>query len=98
MQENTELKFALKAKRKQPIFGKVMNYINAVQECLQRIERKVDKMQDNFHQNLDSVEKTNLEKFIELERKMEKIEHSRSTFPLYPQYVQHWLNNLSENY
>lgn len=88
LRENKELKSALKAERelKNPL-REVNDYTNTPQECLQRFEEKVEKIQDNFQK-----------KFAELQRQMANVEDSISMFPqLYPQYMQHWLNNLPEN-
>lgn len=82
LQKNKKLKSALEAERKwnNPP-GEVRDYINIFQECLQRIEAKVEKMQDNFQEKLDSAGKVNLEKFTELERKMTNVGDSISKFP-----------------
>lgn len=49
-----------------------------IAECLQRSEAKVKKIKDQFQKQLDSVRKANMEKLLELERKMTKIEDSMS--------------------
>lgn len=95
LRENEELKSALKAEKNN--LPEVRDYINILQEYLERIETKVEKMQDNFHEKLDNARKVNLEKFAELERKMTNVENSISKFPQSYPYVQHWLNSLPEN-
>ncbi|XP_071649442.1 uncharacterized protein [Temnothorax longispinosus] len=101
LRENAELKSALQAEQKKNIPGEVrkdQNIANILQECLQSIEAKVEKIQDQFQKQLDSVGQANMEKLAELEGKMTKIEDWMSKFPQpYPQYVQHWLNSLPEN-
>lgn len=99
LRENEELKSVLKAERKRSnSSGEMRDHINTVQECLQRIEEKVEEIQDNFNKKLDNAGKVNLEKFTELEKKMTNVEDSISKFPQpYLQYVQHWLNSLPEN-
>ncbi|XP_025162639.1 uncharacterized protein LOC112590436 [Harpegnathos saltator] len=75
--ENEELKSALKTERERnnpP--GEVKDYIYTLQKCLQRIEEKVEKMNDHFQKKLDSTEKVNLKKLVELQRKMANIEDS----------------------
>lgn len=84
LRENAELKSALQAEQKKNISGEVredQNISNILQKCLQRIETKVEKIQDQFQKQLNSVGKANMEKLAELERKMTEIENSMSKFP-----------------
>lgn len=100
LRENEELKSALEAERKRNnLPGEARDDINILKEYLQRIEAKVENMQDNFQKKLDSAGKINLEKFTELEEKMTNVGDSISKFPqpYVLQYVQHWLNSLPEN-
>ena len=94
--ENEELKSALKAERNNAP-GEVRDYINILQEYFQKIETKIEKMQDNFQKKLDHTGKVNLEKFAELERKMTNVGDSISKFPQPYPYVQQWLNSLPEH-
>lgn len=96
LQENEELKSALKTERNNPP-EEVRDYINILQEYFQKIETKIEKMQDDFQKKLDHTGKVNLEKFAELERKMTNVGDSISKFSQSYSYVQQWLNNLPEN-
>lgn len=94
--ENEELKSALKAERNNSP-GVVRDNTDILQEYLQKIETKIEEMQENFQKKLDHAGKVNLEKFAELERNITNVGDSISKFPQPYPYVQHWLNSLPEN-
>lgn len=99
LRENEELRSVLQAEREQNNPPReVTNCINTFQECLQRIEEKVGKIEENFQEKLNRTGQVNLKKFAELQRQMANIEDSISMFSQpYSQYVQYWLNSLPEN-
>lgn len=98
LQENEELKSALQAEKKRNnLRREVTDYINAFQECFQKIEEKMQQNSREIQEKLDSAGKENLKKFTELHKQISNVEDSISTLPqFYPQYVQHWLNSLPE--
>jgi len=80
--ENEKLKFVLERERNN--LPREVRDINILENYLQRIEEKIEKMQfdlqDNFQEKLHSAGKVNLEKFAELENKMANIEKLISKF------------------
>jgi len=76
LRQNAKLKSALKTKKKlnNPDGEMLREYIDPLQACLERIEQKLKKFQDNFQKKLDSAGKISLDKFTELERKISSVE------------------------